>query len=195
MGRYGAGLTFLRPFWSFRAIRESVLGTNHPSTAISYNQIAAVCQAKGDLDTALQHTLAALAIQERLAGADDKLAVSYNRLSHIHKLNGNHDHALRYHLDAVALATEPGAGAGGGGGGGGRGGGGRGIRKRRGSLQSAGPGLGLLGDEAGQAALDRTLKYVAFPLVSRLLPACFPSDFCHLFGVVHAVLARVTREA
>ncbi len=51
-------------------IRERALGTDHPATAASYNNLAVVYKALGDLDKALEYYKKALEILERVLGID-----------------------------------------------------------------------------------------------------------------------------
>jgi tetratricopeptide (TPR) repeat protein len=52
------------------AIRERVLGAEHPDTAKTYNNMAVVYENQGDYKKALEYCSKALAIRERVLGMD-----------------------------------------------------------------------------------------------------------------------------
>ena len=52
------------------AIRERVLGSEHPDTAGSLNNMGILCYYEGDFPTAADHMRRALAIWEKVLGPD-----------------------------------------------------------------------------------------------------------------------------
>ncbi len=61
-----------RPYFYARAlaIREKVLGAEHPDTATSLNNMGALLQAMGELAEARPYYARALAIREKVLGAE-----------------------------------------------------------------------------------------------------------------------------
>ena len=63
------------------AVREKVLGLEHPSTAMSYNNIGVVYHALGDYDKSLEYHFKALSVFEKVFGAEHpNAATSYNNI-------------------------------------------------------------------------------------------------------------------
>ena len=86
------------------AIREKVLGTEHPDTATTYNNMAIVYKEKGDYDKALEYYEKALAIVEKVLGtAHPSTATTYNGLAGVYYNKGNYDKALEYYEKALAI--------------------------------------------------------------------------------------------
>ena len=86
------------------AIREKVLGTEHPSTAATYNNIALVYKAMGDYANALEYNLKALAIREKVLGIEHPdTAATYNNIADIYQAMGDYDMALEYADMALAI--------------------------------------------------------------------------------------------
>ena len=86
------------------AIREKVLGREHPDTAQSYNNIANVYDANGEYDRALEYHEKALAIIEKVLGREHPYtASSYNNIALLYKAKGEYDHALEYYDKALAI--------------------------------------------------------------------------------------------
>ena len=64
------------------AIRERVLGTEHPDTATTYNNMAGVYEDQGDYEKALEYYGKALAIRERALGTEHpSTATTYNNMA------------------------------------------------------------------------------------------------------------------
>ena len=86
------------------AIRERVLGTDHPSTAMSCNSIGSLLKAQGKLDEALESYRKALSTQEKVLGADhSSTATSYNNIALLLQEQGQHDQALQHYQKALAV--------------------------------------------------------------------------------------------
>ena len=87
------------------AIRERVLGTEHPSTATTYNNIAGVYQAQGDYAKALEYYGKALAISERVLGTEHPYtAATYNNIAGVYRAQGDYAKALEYYGKALAIS-------------------------------------------------------------------------------------------
>jgi len=81
-----------------KAIYEKVLGTEHPSTATTYNNMAAVYRAKGDYDKALEYFGKAIAIREKVLGKEHPdTAITYNNIALVYDNKGEYDLALEYY--------------------------------------------------------------------------------------------------
>ena len=77
------------------AIREKVLGPNHPDTATSLNYLAGVYQSTGDYAQALSLYQRALTIFERVLGPEHpSTAISLNGLAVLYESMGNNAQAL-----------------------------------------------------------------------------------------------------
>jgi tetratricopeptide (TPR) repeat protein len=86
------------------AIQEKVLGTEHPYTAISYNDIGVAYEEKGQYDDALEWHRKALAIRENVFGTEDaNVAASYNNIGVAYNKKGESDDALEWHRKALAV--------------------------------------------------------------------------------------------
>ena len=86
------------------AIREKVLGLEHPNTATSYNNIAAVYDNQGNYDKALKGYEKALAIQEKVLGLEHPdTANSYNNIATVYYNQGDYDKALKGCERALAI--------------------------------------------------------------------------------------------
>jgi tetratricopeptide (TPR) repeat protein len=71
------------------AIYESVLGTEHPSTATTYNNIALVYTNQGKYDEALKWYRKDLAISEKSLGKNNPKTVSvYDSIAEVRKKMG-----------------------------------------------------------------------------------------------------------
>ena len=76
------------------AIREAALGPDHPDTATSLNNLAALHRARGEYDAAEPLFARALAIREAALGPDHPdTATSLNDLALLHRDRGEHDAA------------------------------------------------------------------------------------------------------
>ena len=67
MGEYGRALDFYN---KALAIKEKVLGTEHPSTATTYHNLAILYDKMGDCANAREYAEKALAVFESRLGAD-----------------------------------------------------------------------------------------------------------------------------
>jgi tetratricopeptide (TPR) repeat protein len=86
------------------AIREQILGVNHPTTATSYNNLAGVYDSLGNYNQALELYQKALAINEQTLGEDHPdTASSYNNLAYVYRTLGNYDQALELYNKALAI--------------------------------------------------------------------------------------------
>ncbi|MBZ5709232.1 tetratricopeptide repeat protein [Nannocystis pusilla] len=86
------------------AIRESLLGSEHPDVARSLNTLGNVALADGEYDLAIQYHERALAIRGNAYGVDSHdVATSMKNLGDVHLARGAADDAFYYHNDALAL--------------------------------------------------------------------------------------------
>ena len=89
------------------AIRKKVLGTEHTSTATTYNNIGSVYWARGgqgDYDKALEYYEKALAIREKVLSTEHTdTAQSYNNIGSVYKAEGDYDKALEYCEKALKI--------------------------------------------------------------------------------------------
>ena len=77
-----------------RRIREKVLGSEHPDTAMSLNNLASLLRAHGDLAGARQPYERALAIKEKVLGAEHpETAASLSNLGRLSRDLGQPDKA------------------------------------------------------------------------------------------------------
>ena len=89
------------------AIREKVLGTEHPDTATSYNNIGGVYNHMGDYDKALEYYGKALAIREKVLGTEHpSTATSYNNIGSVYDNMGDYAKALEYYGKALAICEK-----------------------------------------------------------------------------------------
>lgn len=85
-------------------IRELSLGSDHPETAKSYNNIGLVLSKKGDFKMALQHHRKAIAILEQVHGSDNvDMAYSYAAAGNALYNMRNYVEALDLHHKALAI--------------------------------------------------------------------------------------------
>ena len=85
-------------------IREKVLGTEHPSTATSYNNIGLCYDNLGDYDKALEYYNKALKISEKVLGTEHPFtATSYNNIGACYDNLGDYDKALEYYNKALKI--------------------------------------------------------------------------------------------
>ena len=85
-------------------LRESFLGTEHPSTATSYNNIGGVYDNLGDYDKALEYYSKALAICEKVLGPEHpSTATAYDNIGGIYYSQGDYDKALEYFSKALVI--------------------------------------------------------------------------------------------
>jgi serine/threonine-protein kinase len=86
------------------ALREKLLGPDHPDVAASLANLGRVMNSRGDRTGGIRATERALAIYERAYGPDHPSVASMcNNLGAIHYDAGNYDAAVRYHERARAL--------------------------------------------------------------------------------------------
>ena len=86
------------------AIREKVLGKDHPDTATTYNNIAGVYSRKGEYDIALEWYEKALAIREKVLGKDHPdTATTYNNIAGVYSRKGEYDIALEWYICAFKI--------------------------------------------------------------------------------------------
>ncbi len=83
---------------------ESFLGTEHPDTATSYNNIGLVYQEQGDYTKALEYLFKALAIKEKVLGMEHPdTATSYNNIGLVYDEQGDYTKALEYYFKALEI--------------------------------------------------------------------------------------------
>jgi tetratricopeptide (TPR) repeat protein len=88
---------------------ESVLGAEHPSTAVIHNRIASVHNSKGEYIEALEEYKKALQIYEKENKADTKqsveleISIIYNNMAGAYSRQGNYDEAMQCHDKALAI--------------------------------------------------------------------------------------------
>ena len=100
-GRYGDSLRFYK-----RAVPvfEKVLGTEHPDTATSYNNIGIVYKDRGDYDAALEYYNKALAIREKGLGTEHPdTAVTYVNIGALYYEKGEYDKATEQLIKAYKV--------------------------------------------------------------------------------------------
>jgi tetratricopeptide (TPR) repeat protein len=89
------------------AIKEKVLGPEHPDTARSLNNLADVLQARGDLAAARPLHERALAIKEKVLGPEHPdTATSLNNLAHVLQAQGDLAAARPLHERALAISEK-----------------------------------------------------------------------------------------
>lgn len=85
-------------------IREELYGTEHSSTASSYNDIGTIYTNKREPDRAFEYFHKALKIQEKTLGLEHRdIAGSYNNIAVTFYDKGDYDQALEYYLKALAI--------------------------------------------------------------------------------------------
>ena len=94
----------LRLFERVKAIREKVLGKEHPDTARTYNNIATVYNVQGDYAKALEWYEKALAICEKMLGKEHpNNATTYNNIANVYSVQGDYTKALEWYEKALAI--------------------------------------------------------------------------------------------
>ncbi|WP_434418236.1 tetratricopeptide repeat protein [Nannocystis pusilla] len=87
------------------AIREELLGPDHPTVAVALDVIGGIHRTRESLDAALAAQTRALAIRREALGADHPaVGVSANNLGLLEQQRGNYDAALPLLEEAVAVA-------------------------------------------------------------------------------------------
>ena len=86
------------------AIKEKVLGTEHPDTAASYNNIGVVYRDMGDYAKAFEMFEKALLIREKVLGTEHPdTAKSYNNIGNAYFAMGDYAKALEMYKKALAI--------------------------------------------------------------------------------------------
>jgi len=102
MGAYATAQPYLE---RALAMSERVLGSDHPQTATSLNNLAALFRAQGSYDAARPLLERALAISERVLGSDHpQTATSLNNLAGLHYDQGSYDAARPLLERALAMS-------------------------------------------------------------------------------------------
>jgi tetratricopeptide (TPR) repeat protein len=87
-----------------RTIYERVLGTDHPDTATTYNDIAGVYYSQGEYARALEWYEKARTIKERVLGTDHpSTATTYNNIALVYYSQGEYARALEWHEKARTI--------------------------------------------------------------------------------------------
>ena len=111
LGDYGSFLSdyahynkALPVYQRLASIRERLYGQEHPSTAVSYNNIGYVYHSIGNYDKALEYYSKALAIREKVLGLEHPdTATSYNNIGGVYDSIGDYDKALEFYSRALAI--------------------------------------------------------------------------------------------
>ena len=86
------------------ALREKMLGTEHPDTAASYNNIGVIYHEKGNYFQALSYYQKALAIQEKVPGPEHPdTAVTYNNIGLLHLEQNDNAQAKSYFQKSLPI--------------------------------------------------------------------------------------------
>ena len=86
------------------AIREKVLGYEHPDTATTYNNIAVIYNNLGEYNQALDWHEKALTIYEKILGFEHPdTAATYNNIAFVYNNLGEYDKALEWYEKALAI--------------------------------------------------------------------------------------------
>ncbi|WP_170135771.1 serine/threonine-protein kinase [Nannocystis exedens] len=86
------------------ALREALLGPEHPDVARALNTLGNVALARGEYEEAVRHHERALAIRGKAYGVDSHdVATSMKNLGDAHLAHGALDTAFLFHNDALAL--------------------------------------------------------------------------------------------
>ncbi|MFZ6184483.1 tetratricopeptide repeat protein [Nannocystis pusilla] len=86
------------------ALREALLGAEHPDVARSLNTLGNVALARGEYEQAVRYHERALAIRGKAYGVDSHdVATSMRNLGDAHLAHGALDEAFMFHNDALAL--------------------------------------------------------------------------------------------
>ena len=100
-GKYDEALNYKR---ELLGIREKVLGTEHPDTATSYNNIGMIYSHMGDYERALEYYQKALEIREAVLGTEHPdTAASYNNIGLLYLYMGDYERALEYYKKALEI--------------------------------------------------------------------------------------------
>jgi len=94
----------LEYFLKDSAIKEQVLGKDHPDVATPYISIGSTLQAQGKYAEAMEYHLKALAIKEKAYGKDhSNVAICYNNIGSTLQAQGKNAEAMEYLLKALAI--------------------------------------------------------------------------------------------
>lgn len=89
------------------AITIDIRGPNHPDTAVSYNNIGAVYDNKGEYDKAIEYHSKALKIRVDILGEHNKdTANSYNNLGAAYMSKGDYDTAVDFYQKDLTITLE-----------------------------------------------------------------------------------------
>jgi tetratricopeptide (TPR) repeat protein len=89
------------------AIREKVLGLEHPNIAQSYNNIGELYRSMGDYPKALEYHQKSLAVFEKVLGVEHPdTATSYNNIGLVYKSMGDYPKALEYYQKDLAISEK-----------------------------------------------------------------------------------------
>jgi len=104
LGRYKKVLKY---YQKALAISEKVLGTEHPSTATTYNNLGGLYESMGEHEKALEYYQKALAIREKVLGTEHpSTATTYNNLGGLYESMGEHEKALEYYQKDLAISEK-----------------------------------------------------------------------------------------
>ena len=85
-------------------IELKTIGEEHPSVAISYNNIGSIWDTKGEYDKALEYYHKSLSIRLKTIGEEHpSVAVSYNNIGFIWEKKGEYDNALEYYHKGLEI--------------------------------------------------------------------------------------------
>ena len=81
-----------------------VLGSEHPDTAATYDNMAVVYCDQGDYEKALEYHGKALPIRERVLGSEHpSTAMTYNNMANVYYDQGDYEKALEYYQRALKV--------------------------------------------------------------------------------------------
>ena len=94
----------LEYFFKVLVIKEKTIGTEHTSTATTYQKISMVFWKLGNYEKTLKYAFKALEIREKVLDAGHpSISLSYNDLGIIYNGQGDYNKALEYHLKALEI--------------------------------------------------------------------------------------------
>jgi tetratricopeptide (TPR) repeat protein len=100
-GKYSEALEC---FQKALAIREKVLGEEHPDTVATYNNIALVYSCQENYAKAMEWLQKALAIREKIRGKEHPLtAATYNNIADVYSRQGDYAKGLELYQKALAI--------------------------------------------------------------------------------------------
>ena len=102
--RQGDYTSAFRNFLCALKICEKVLGTEHPDTATTYNNIAGVYYSQGDYPKAIEWYGKALSIREQVLGTEHPdTATTYNNIAGVYYSQGDYPKALEWYGKALEI--------------------------------------------------------------------------------------------